>query len=273
MGIIPDMKLLVPFAVIVSCASGFPSAGPGPAETPSVSIVGGSEAKPNSLPYQVSLQMFVGNNQYEHFCGGSIYNAKTIITAAHCIVNLNMDVRVVAGDHTLYKTEGKEQNRGVTKQLKHPSYNSDMYPIHDIALVELDKPLTLNDAVKPVALPSSDAAAPAVGTKMTISGWGTLTYQGASPTKLQVAQVPVISDATCASQNFVEMSHMDTMICAAYANGGVDACQGDSGGPMVADGVLYGVVSWGSGCAKAGSPGVYAEVAKYRSWIMSNASC
>lgn len=39
----------------------------------------------------------------------------------------------------------------------------------------MDKPLTLNDAVKPVALPSSDAAAPAVGTKMTISGWGTLT--------------------------------------------------------------------------------------------------
>ncbi len=63
-----------------------------------------------------------------------------------------------------------------------------------------------------------------------------------------------------------------TISTTAVDAGGVDACQGDSGGPMVADGVLYGVVSWGSGCAKAGSPGVYAEVAKYRSWIMSNAS-
>ena len=58
-------------------------------------------------------------------------------------------------------------------------------------------------------------------------------------------------------------------ICAGYEDGGKDSCQGDSSGPLVLNGRLFGVVSWGVGCADAGNPGVYAEVATYAAELQS----
>jgi secreted trypsin-like serine protease len=60
--------------------------------------------------------------------------------------------------------------------------------------------------------------------------------------------------------------------------------QGDSGGPMVLDGLnenpwltptnkQIGVVSWGSGCATDGKPGVYTQVSFFRNWIDNVIQC
>ena len=61
-----------------------------------------------------------------------------------------------------------------------------------------------------------------------------------------------------------------TQICAGV--GDVDSCQGDSGGPLMlrTEGdapVQIGVVSWGLGCARPESPGIYMRVSAYADWI------
>lgn len=98
-------------------------------------------------------------------------------------------------------------------------------------------------------------------------------------------QVPIIPRNKC--DTFYVGGIRDGMFCAGYPEGGRDSCQvlltylllifcsimpffkGDSGGPLACQGVLYGIVSWGEGCAEEGKPGVYADVAYYRKWILS----
>lgn len=45
-------------------------------------IVGGTAASLGEFPYIVSIQ-----NNGRHFCGGTLVNPTTIVTAAHCAVN------------------------------------------------------------------------------------------------------------------------------------------------------------------------------------------
>jgi secreted trypsin-like serine protease len=105
----------------------------------------------------------------------------------------------------------------------------------------------------------------------------------ASSLILQEAPVPMVAAKACQTQIAAQIEALDlpasyrrvrvdpvTQVCAGAR--GVDSCQGDSGGPMLtfqADGapVQVGVVSWGFGCARAGSPGVYMRSAPYADWI------
>ena len=98
---------------------------------------------------------------------------------------------------------------------------------------------------------------------------------GQTPNTLYSVVVPIVDRATCekAYQSLNEITAR--MICAGEA--GKDSCQGDSGGPVVAgegdNRAQVGIVSWGLGCAEAGYPGVYTNVANedIRSFIQKQA--
>ncbi|KAJ1531502.1 hypothetical protein ONE63_000177 [Megalurothrips usitatus] len=155
---------------------------------------------------------------------------------------------------------------------EHPQFDIDSM-VHDVALMQLDTPLTLDATARPTRLvtPGSKVTG---GQLLTVSGWGTL-HSGdyLVPEHLMAVMVPVVPLDVCrqvyATQSlFVD----DTMLCAGV--GGKDSCQGDSGGPLVDDlQVQVGVVSWGIGCASPGYPGLYANLAHpvIHQWIVEKA--
>jgi V8-like Glu-specific endopeptidase len=62
-------------------------------EAENAKIVGGTEATAGEFPYIVSLSQ--GGS---HFCGGSLLNAYTVVTAGHCSTGVSASsVRVRAG--------------------------------------------------------------------------------------------------------------------------------------------------------------------------------
>lgn len=194
------------------------------------------------------------------------YTAVTHTLRTSYIHSAILSLQVVAGEHDLDLTEGNEQEIVLSKIIQHEDYNGFTIS-NDISLLQLSQPLTFNSFVGPIALQSEKEY---MG-DCVVSGWGTTTEGGSSPSTLQWVDVPAVSDADCRAaygQNDIE----DSMICAGLPEGGVDACQGDSGGPMACGGLLTGIVSWGYGCARPDYPGVYAEVAYFKDWVEANVS-
>ncbi|KAJ8880659.1 hypothetical protein PR048_017129 [Dryococelus australis] len=106
---------------------------------------------------------------------------------------------------------------------------------------------------------------PPTGSAVLTSGFGTTTEGGAASAHLLQVQVNIISEAEC-NRDYPRRITAQ-MVCAGVEAGGKDTCQGDSGGPLDHSNQLVGVVSWGAGCARARSPGVYSIVPALRQWL------
>ncbi|XP_062132818.1 trypsin beta-like isoform X2 [Drosophila sulfurigaster albostrigata] len=224
-------------------------------------IVGGTATTIASFPWQISLQ-----RSGSHSCGGSIYSANIIVTAAHCLQSVSASTLQVRAGSTYWSSGGVTS--AVAAFRNHEGYNSNTM-VNDIAVIRLSSSLSFSSNIKAIGLASSN---PSNGASASVSGWGTQSYGSSSiPSQLQYVNTNIVSQSVCASSAYSYGSSIrSTMICAAAS--GKDACQGDSGGPLVSGGVLVGVVSWGIGCAYSNYPGVYASVADLRSWVVSNAA-
>ncbi|XP_075168803.1 trypsin alpha-4-like [Haematobia irritans] len=224
-------------------------------------IVGGTATTIGAFPWQISLQ-----RSGSHSCGGSVYSANIIITAAHCLQGgVSTSVLKVRAGSTTWNAGGHLVS--VAAYKNHEGYNPSTM-VNDIAVIRLSSSLTFGPTIKAIEMATQ---APVDGAAAAVSGWGTLQSGGFTlPTTLQFVEVEMVSQEECSSSTYGYGSNVrPTMICA-YSKG-KDACQGDSGGPLVSGGKLVGVVSWGVGCAKPNYPGVYADVAALRSWVVETA--
>lgn len=223
-------------------------------------IVGGEDANIEDYPYQVSFEYLTS-----HICGASIISENWVVTAAHCVDDVPASlVRFRAGSSN---RESGGTVHPASEIIANPKY--DFYTIDfDVAVVRVSTPFTIGSGVQRIPLTTSQ---PQPGQNAVVTGWGTLSSDvDTLPRRLQVVNVPIVSQEECNNAYAEYGGITENMICAAAPGGGKDACQGDSGGPLAVGGKLAGIVSWGGGCGEALYPGVYSNVASLRSFITEN---
>jgi len=234
--------------------------------TQGTQIVGGTAAAAGDFPFIVSLQQ-----SGSHFCGGSLLNANTVVTAGHCAVGQSASsLSVRAG--SLNRNSGGTLVK-VSSIKVYSGFNQNTLD-GDVAIFKLATSIPTSSTIGYATLAASGSDPS--GT-VTVAGWGTTSEGGSTlPVSLLKVSVPVVARATCASQyKALDPSYVisTNMFCAGLAAGGKDSCQGDSGGPIVDPSkTLIGVVSWGEGCAEPNAPGVYTRLgsAALRSFLTSN---
>ncbi|MFE6357320.1 S1 family peptidase [Streptomyces rochei] len=252
--------------VLAAAATAIPLASAAPASADSI-VVGGFPVEVSDSPWTVALSSRdrFGGTRAGQFCGGVAVGRTTVLTAAHCLAEEVLgsppeqvrDLSVIVGRTDLLSDQGREIP--VRDVWVNPAHD-DVSNAGDFAVLTLSEDLPAGSAIG-MAVEGDPAYGP--DTTALVYGWGDTSGAGDYATSLRAARVRVLSDASCerAYPGSDDGRYLaDTMLCAGEDAGGRDACQGDSGGPLVAQGRLIGLVSWGSGCGRPGSPGVYTRV-------------
>lgn len=220
-------------------------------------IVGGTVASASDNPFQVALlNKRVSNNFDAQFCGGTLYKARYVVTAAHCSdFTSARRVQVLTGTRRL---DGSGVRRDVRRISIHPNWNPNTFD-SDVAVWELSTSAT---GIPLASLATEDGP---VGADLLATGWGALLEGGSFPIDLRRVLLPLADRTNCNDANSYNGQISSNMLCAGRDSGGIDTCQGDSGGPLTrgaGNAVLTGITSWGNGCARPNFFGVYTRVSQ-----------
>ncbi|EDV95837.1 GH15924 [Drosophila grimshawi] len=244
-------------------------------------VVGGEPAKQGAWPW-IALLGYDDGSSSIFKCGGTLITARHVVTAAHCVREDLMFVRL--GEHDL-RTDSEAQHVDIpiAKKVAYPHYTR-RNGRGDIALLYLERSVQFTNTIKPICMPSS----PTLRTKSYVSsnpfvaGWGRTQEGGESSNVLRQLTIPVLSNEVCRTQYakvnryFNEEQFDNAVLCAGVLSGGKDTCYGDSGGPlmiseMVSNQIRYfliGVVSYSVGCARPEIPGVYSSTQYFMDWVL-----
>ncbi|XP_076002865.1 complement factor D [Genypterus blacodes] len=237
-------------------------------------IMGGREAAPHSRPYMASIQVPEGNN-LKHECGGFVIAAQWVMTAVHCLPTGPNGRKVVLGVHSLSEAEETKQTFDILELHNHPDYRTYNYD-NDIALIKLDRPFNISEAVKTVEYLREGGTNPGTDAEVDTAGWGALSNLGERPDKLKEVSIEVFNPARCGRSDYFGRKFTTNMMCAHKVCPNPcdqphikeDSCDGDSGGPLLYNGVAVGITSnGGKKCGQIKKPGIYTIISHYTQWI------
>jgi hypothetical protein len=153
-------------------------------------IAGGKRADPGQFPWQVALVRSEGEDRFSaFFCGGSLISDRYVLTAAHCTYEDNPE----GGAGLPMSAEAVSVLAGTTnfqggilikvKAVQRHAFNHQSYE-NDVAILELEKPLTPSNLIKPIRVIGSSVDVYREGFGVQVSGWGA-TVSGPIPFELR----------------------------------------------------------------------------------------
>jgi len=245
---------------------------PASAEESDTQVIGGGEAEPGEWPWMVALVLAPVEDAYDgHFCGGTLIAPEWVLTAAHCVEDLQIPyIDVVLGRHDLHSDEG--ERIGIEEKIIHPNYNPSILD-SDLALLKLERPSSQQFIqISPKLQNNPQTFPPEI--KSVVTGWGNTSPDEMDyPERLQEVELPIVAREVCNAPEAYAGDVTENMLCAGYAQGGEDSCKGDSGGPLMSFDVIQsqwtqvGIVSWGEGCAEPNHYGVYTNLELFSEWV------
>jgi secreted trypsin-like serine protease len=244
--------------------------------TAQASIVGGRAGSITEFPFLSFIEAREGEHGFA--CTGSVVAPRVILTAAHCVDDLDHGGLTPAKNYALATgvtstAEAKPENIfRVTEAHVFPGF--DPGTLHgDAAILILDRPTS---APLLALAGEADVALYAGGTSVELAGWG-LTGANAKeePEGLRTTSMVVQSPSVCRAKThgyfspFSASAQMCTLDLPSKKSGG---CFGDSGGPTIGhrpDGTLVelGIISTGGDSCSTKRPNVMTRTDFVSSWV------
>lgn len=251
-------------------------------------IYGGTAAESGEFPYMVALGYENRNKDddadnntepIKYECGGTLISSQHVLTAAHCVNNVDkkVPIEVRIGSEDL-KSGNATQRIPIGDAILHPQYKrSTNY--NDVAILKLSSPVRMEKNVRPICIETKSVSAADVSSNVSliVIGWGSTSFGAETSSRLlKTPSLSFVDRESCAKsyEDFAKLPRGidENMLCVLDTNvtRRADACGGDSGGPLLmlagSNHRIVGVTAFGYPCGGP-IPSIYTAVHSYLEWI------